>query len=86
MLSDRGTNHVAQGICTSLGGEFFPLRSNEGLTLADMEHAVDEGIGRLRMLLSPQNAKAYLADLPQEVDVVAVEPAHSQVHTHRYLQ
>jgi len=57
-----------------------------GLNAADMEQAVGEGIQRLRTQLTPNNAHAHLADLPQDVDVVSVEPVVRKVsNTRRYL-
>jgi hypothetical protein len=51
------------------------LRSGDaGMRLADMEHAVCAALERLATTLTPHNAHAYLADLPQDVDVVSVEP------------
>jgi hypothetical protein len=51
-----------------------------------MEQAVIEGIERLRTQLTPNNVHAYLADLPQDVDVVSVEPVVRKVpNARRYL-
>ena len=57
-----------------------------GVTTADIEVAVSEAIERLSTSLSPVNARSYLDDLPQDVDVVAVEPVQRRVKTTaRYL-
>jgi proteasome-associated ATPase len=56
-----------------------------GVRLADMEQAVAQTLERLRSTLSPANARALLADLPQDLDVVAVEPVRRKVAAHRYL-
>jgi len=63
------------------------LRGSEpGLNASDMEQAVIEGIERLRTQLTPNNVHAYLADLPQDVDVVSVEPVVRKVpNARRYL-
>jgi hypothetical protein len=40
----------------------------------------------MRTILTIHNAHAYLADLPQDVDVVSVEPILRKVkQPHRYL-
>ena len=60
-------------------------RGERGLRVADMEHAVGEAMGRLATTLTPRNVHAYLADLPQDVDVVRVEPiVRKPKHPHRY--
>ena len=56
-----------------------------GLRVADMEDAASEAMERLASTLSRQNVHAYLADLPQDVDVVSVEPVTRKVaRPHRY--
>jgi proteasome ATPase len=45
-----------------------------GIGRGDIERAVVEAFAHLRKSLSPRNARTHLADLPQDVDVVAVEP------------
>ncbi len=63
------------------------VRSRErGLRVEDIDGAVADVIQRLSTLLTPRNAHAYLFDLPQDIDVVAVEPVLRRVaHAHRYL-
>lgn len=57
-----------------------------GLQVADMEHAADEAIDRLATTLSPRNIRSYLTDLPQDIDVVSVEPIARRVaRPRRYL-
>ena len=58
-----------------------------GINLADMEHAVTEGMQRLRTQLTPKNARDHLGDLlPQDVDVVSAEPVVRKVaNARRYL-
>ena len=56
-----------------------------GLRVADMQQAVSEALERLASALSRQNVHAYLSDLPQDVDVVSVEPVVRKVaRPHRY--
>lgn len=57
-----------------------------GLRVEDMVEAVSSAIQRLSTTLTPQNAHAYLFDLPQDVDVVSVEPVVRPAgRAHRYL-
>ena len=62
------------------------VRSGEGgLTVADVEHAVDEAIARLSTTLTRQNLHDHLADLPQDRDVVGVAPVARRVpRSYRY--
>jgi len=56
-----------------------------GVRVADMAHAVADALERLASTLSRQNVHAYLSDLPQDVDVVSVEPVVRKVaRPHRY--
>ena len=57
-----------------------------GVNAGDMEQAVAESLDRLRTLLTPVNAHAHLDNLPQDVDVVSVEPVVRKVpNARRYL-
>lgn len=56
-----------------------------GVSVADMEQAVAAAIERLGTTLSRHNVHAYLSDLPQDVEVVGVEPVVRKVaHPERY--
>jgi len=76
-------------VCRSARRRAFlrDVRGGEpGIQLADMEEAVAEALQRLRSLLTLHNAHAYLSDLPQDVDVVSVEPVVRRVpNARRYL-
>jgi SpoVK/Ycf46/Vps4 family AAA+-type ATPase len=57
----------------------------QGVRVADIENAVADALERLASTLSRQNVHAYLSDLPQDVDVVSVEPVVRKVtRPHRY--
>jgi SpoVK/Ycf46/Vps4 family AAA+-type ATPase len=57
-----------------------------GVCTADMEEAVSRTLERMRTMLTIHNAQAYLGDLPQDVDVVSVEPIARRVkHPGQYL-
>jgi hypothetical protein len=54
--------------------------------LADMEEAVGQTLDQMRTILTIHNARAYLGDLPQDMDVVSVEPIVRKVKkAHHYL-
>jgi proteasome-associated ATPase len=56
-----------------------------GVQLCDMQDATSQTIERMRTILTIHNAHAYLADLPQDVDVVSVEPILRRVkQPHHY--
>ena len=46
-----------------------------GLRVEDIDTAVEAACERLRATLTPRNVHAYLADIPPDLGVVAVEPA-----------
>jgi proteasome-associated ATPase len=57
-----------------------------GLRVEDIVAAVSSAIQRLSTTLTPHNAHAYLFDLPQDTDVVSVEPVvRPSGRAHRYL-
>ena len=85
LLSGRMIAQVCKEACRRAfvrevgGGE-------RGLRVDDMEHAVAKAIDRLASTLSIQNCHFYLADLPQDLDVVSVEVSRPRaVRTHQYL-
>lgn len=58
-----------------------------GVEVADVEDATAAALERLRGTLSVRNARAYLTDLPQDIDVVSVDPIVRRVpRPHHYLQ
>ncbi len=60
-------------------------RQQPGLRVEDIDEAVCDAIERLATILTPRNANAYLSDLPQDIDVVAVAPiARPAKRVHRY--
>ncbi len=59
---------------------------DNGLRVEDMEEAVSDAIERLATTLTIRNVSNYLSDLPQDVDVVSVEPVRRKVsRPYRYL-
>jgi proteasome-associated ATPase len=56
-----------------------------GLTTADMNAAISDFLLTTPRGLTPRNARNYLRDLPQDVDVVRVDLVdHKVSHPHRY--
>lgn len=56
-----------------------------GVTTADMDAAVSDFLIAAPRSLTPSNARNYLSDLPQDVDVVRVDIVERRVsHPHRY--
>lgn len=64
------------------------VRSDDaGLREGDVLDAAHDAIERLATTLTPRNAHAYLTDLPQDIDVVSVEPIERKTRRrHRYLR
>jgi len=57
-----------------------------GVQLSDMQEAVSQTLDRMRTQLTIHNARSYLTDLPQDLDVVSVEPIVRKVkQPHQYL-
>ncbi len=65
-------------------------RSVEGgepaITRGDMDAAAAETMEQLRAILTVRNVGSYLADLPQDIGVVAVEPAAAKHDRQRFLR
>jgi hypothetical protein len=58
-----------------------------GITLLDMETALDSAIERLRTTLTVDNVHAYLTDIPEDHRVVRVDPVETAVKsTTRFLR
>ncbi len=57
-----------------------------GVSVEDMQAAAAEAIGRLRKTLTTRNVGSFLADLPQDLDVVSVESIQPRVETVRYVR
>jgi hypothetical protein len=85
LLSGR----VIEQICRAARQSAFlrDVRGAEaGIRLDDMDEALATAIQRLSTTLNRQNASAYLADLPQDINIVAVEPVVRRVSRgHRFM-
>jgi proteasome-associated ATPase len=85
LVSGRLIQQICRGACQAAfarqvaGGEV-------GVRVSDMERAVTQALERLATTLTLRNAHQYLSDLPQDVDVVRVEPRARRVKRRaRYL-
>ncbi len=84
-MSGRSIEHVC-GTAREFAFQRHVDTQQPGLRAEDIDRAVAEAIERMSTTLTRQNAHSYLSDLPQDVDVVAVEPVQRRVkQKHRYL-
>lgn len=60
--------------------------SEAGITLGDMAAAIADTLEQLRATLTVRNAGNYLADLPQDIGVVAVESVAAKQDKQRFLR
>lgn len=86
---DLGSGRIFEQICRQARRRAF-LRDvrggGRGLRVEDIEEAVTHAMRRLGTTLSIRNAHAYLSDLPQDVDIVAVEPVTRKIdNPRRYM-
>jgi ATP-dependent 26S proteasome regulatory subunit len=86
---DLMSGRAIEQICRAArqAGFLRDVRSKDrGIRVEDIDEAVSQAIERLSTALTPRNAHAYLSDLPQDVDVVAVEPVRRPAaRSHRYV-
>lgn len=87
---ELASGRLIQQICHAAKRSAFlrDVRSGEcGLCVEDIDSAVADALERLSTTLDLHNAHAYLADLPQDVAVVAVDPARRLVtRRHHYIE
>ena len=58
-----------------------------GVTREDLLEAVTAELDTAIRTLAPHNAASFVAGLPEDIDVVRVEPIESRTrHVHRYLE
>jgi proteasome-associated ATPase len=86
---ELASGRVIEQICRDARRSAFQRHvdgGEPGLTVDDMSEAVSVALDRLATTLTPGNAHAYLFDLPQDADVVAVDAAARPAgRSHRYL-
>jgi proteasome-associated ATPase len=86
---ELASGRLFENVCRSARRSAFLREVRGGVTgvqLSDMQDAVSQTLERMRHTLTINNAQAYLHDLPQDVDVVSVEPIVRKVkQPHKYL-
>jgi proteasome-associated ATPase len=86
---DLASGRIFEQICRAARRSAFLRETRDGdagVRVADINEAVSDAFERLATTLSPRNAHAYLSDLPQDVDVVSVEPIKRKLsRAHRYV-
>jgi ATP-dependent 26S proteasome regulatory subunit len=88
-IRDLMSGRLIQQICRSARRSAF-RRDLEGgavgIAAADLDDAVAFAITKLAGTVTPRNCRAYLADLPQDLDVVSVDPMVRRVpRRHAYV-
>lgn len=87
LISGRQIEQICQHACR-LAYSREIRNGEEGIRSEDMDEAVSGALDRMATMLTPRNARIYLDDLPQDLDIVSVEPAGSHRvgrRAHRYL-
>lgn len=83
------SGRIFEQVCRAAGRRAFwrEVHGGEGgIQVVDMDEAVADTLERMATTLSPRNAHAYIGDLPQDVDVVSVEPVPRKLsRPHRYV-
>jgi proteasome-associated ATPase len=85
---ELASGRLIEQICLSAREKAFRRHARTGgagLTSADAADAVADALARLATTLGVHNARAHLDDLPEDVDVVRVEPIRARPErSHRY--
>ncbi len=85
---ELASGRLIEQICRAARREAFRREicgEAPGMSVADMELAVGHALARLATTLTPRNAAEYLVGLPQDVDVVSVEPVTRRLaRSYRY--
>ena len=82
------SGRLIEQICAAVRAAAFErqCRGGEpGVAIEDMTTASADAIERLRKTLSRHNIRNYLADIPQDLDVVSVEPIRARIETAAYV-
>jgi proteasome-associated ATPase len=83
------SGRLIEQICAAARSAAFERRcygGEPGVGIEDIQTATGDAIARLRNTLTVQNAKSYLADLPQDLDVVSVEAIRPRVDIAGYAR
>ncbi len=86
---ELASGRLIEQICAAARAAAFErqCRGGEtGVTVEDMRSAAADAIGRLRKTLTTRNVQNFIADLPQDMDVVSVESIQPRVDPARYAR
>jgi ATP-dependent 26S proteasome regulatory subunit len=78
LVSGRMISQICETACDR-ALERHIAGGGEGLRLEDIDHAVDESLERMGSMITLTSARAYLTTLPNDIDMVRVEPAARKV-------
>lgn len=81
------SGRLIEQICTAARATAFERHcrgGDPGVSVADMKIAAGDAIERLRKTLTLRNIKSYLADIPQDLDVVEVETVKPRIDRLQY--
>jgi len=81
------SGRLIQQVCTAARATAFERHcqgGEPGISVIDMKTAAADAIERLRRTLTLRNIKSYLPDIPQDLDVVEVEPVKSRIDRLHY--
>ncbi len=84
LISGRLLEQIAVAARES-GFQRHAAGGDSGIVLGDVQKAVFECIERLGAMLTVRNVHSLLTDLPNDVDVLDVEPVRRKVHGDHYL-
>lgn len=85
LLSGRAIAQICRDAC-ELAWRRERRCGDEGLAACDLDDAIAAALAKLATTLTPRNCRAYLDDVPQDVDVVSVEPVVRRVpRRHAYV-
>lgn len=83
---DLVSGRVFQQICAAARDTAFRRHAqggSSGLGPGDIEAAVDDALDRMATLLTPRNARSHIADLPDDVEVLAVDRIRPKIRGRR---
>ncbi|MDC1287355.1 ATP-binding protein [Gammaproteobacteria bacterium] len=84
---ELASGRLIQQICTAARATAFERHcqgGEQGISVIDMKTATANAIERLRNTLTLRNIKSYLPDIPQDLDIVEVEPVKPRIDRLHY--
>jgi ATP-dependent 26S proteasome regulatory subunit len=84
---DLMSGRICRQICMAARATAFARHAaggQPGVRLEDIEEAVSDALDRMATLLTPRNVRSHLHDLPDDVDVLAVDRIRSRLRAERY--